>query len=89
MLLSFWRNTKRGPSAGGAITLAMISLLKGIKLPNDIAMTGEIDLQGNITEIGGLSEKLLGAKKAGVKHVYIPKDNQKDLTRIIDDKLIN
>ena len=79
---------KDGPSAGGAITLAMISLLKGVALPNDIAMTGEIDLQGNITEIGGLSEKLLGAKKAGVKQVYIPKDNQKDLTRILEDDLI-
>lgn len=79
---------KDGPSAGGAITLAMISLLKGITLPNNIAMTGEIDLQGNITEIGGLSEKLLGAKKAGVQQVYIPKDNEKDLNRILEDQLI-
>jgi ATP-dependent Lon protease len=80
---------KDGPSAGGAITLAIISTLKNVPLPNDIAMTGEIDLHGNITEIGGLSEKLLGAKKAGVKRAFVPKDNARDLKRIYDDDLLS
>ena len=79
---------KDGPSAGGAITLAILSLLKGVPLPNDIAMTGEIDLRGNITEIGGLSEKLLGAKKAGVRQVYVPRENKRDLDTILADGLI-
>jgi endopeptidase La len=81
---------KDGPSAGGAITTAIISLLTGTKIKNDIAMTGEINLSGEITQIGGLDSKLNGAKKAGVRLALIPKDNEKDLQKIIkeDDSLI-
>jgi endopeptidase La len=76
---------KDGPSAGGAITTAIISLLTGTKIKNDVAMTGEINLSGQITEIGGLDSKLNGAKKAGVKLALIPKDNEKDLHKIIKE----
>ena len=81
---------KDGPSAGGAITTSIISLLTNTKIRNDIAMTGEINLSGQITEIGGLDSKLSGAKKAGVKLVLIPKDNEKDLKKIMkeDPRLI-
>jgi len=74
---------KDGPSAGAAITTAIISLLMKQKVNNEIAMTGEINLKGQITEIGGLKEKLNGAKKAGAKHVLIPRENMKDLKKII------
>jgi endopeptidase La len=82
---------KDGPSAGCAFTCAFISRIldKGIK--NDIALTGEIELTGRITKIGGLNFKLIGAKKAGVKLVFIPKDNKNDLEEIKQKypKLIN
>jgi ATP-dependent Lon protease len=73
---------KDGPSAGCAFTCGFISRIldKGIK--NDIALTGEIELTGRITKIGGLNFKLIGAKKAGVKLVFIPKDNENDLEEI-------
>jgi endopeptidase La len=73
---------KDGPSAGGAFTSCFISRLLNKEIKNDIAMTGEIDLTGRITKIGGLVHKLTGAKKAGVKLVFIPKDNTKDLEEI-------
>ena len=76
---------KDGPSAGGAITTAIVSLLSGIPVKNDIAMTGEINLSGNITEIGGLDSKLMGAKKAGVKLALIPKDNEGDFNKIVKE----
>lgn len=70
---------KDGPSAGCAITIAILSFLIDIPIRNDIAITGEIDLNGNVTMIGGLEMKLLGAKKAGVKLAIIPEDNKPDL----------
>ncbi len=73
---------KDGPSAGGAITTAIVSQLTGIPIRNDVAMTGEIDLRGRITKIGGLVAKLHGAKKAGVKLALVPKENLKDLEKI-------
>ena len=73
---------KDGPSAGAALTLSIYSLLTNRKIKNDIAMTGEINLEGKITAIGGLEEKLVGAKKAGVKLVLIPQENYKDLDLI-------
>ena len=76
---------KDGPSAGGAITTAIVSLLVNIPIKNDIAMTGEINLSGSITEIGGLESKLHGAKKAGVKLALVPKDNEQDYHRIVKD----
>ena len=74
---------KDGPSAGIAITTGIISRLTGIKVRNDIAMTGEIDLHGNVHPIGGLDAKLEGAKRAGVKTVLIPKGNKEDYKKIL------
>ena len=62
---------KDGPSAGGAITLSIISLLTGIKVKNTVALTGEIDLNGSIHEIGGVESKIEGGKTAGVKKIVI------------------
>ena len=73
---------KDGPSAGTAITTALISRLINIPIFNNIAITGEIDLSGNVLEIGGLDSKLYGAKKAGVKKVLISTQNKKDLEKI-------
>ena len=70
---------KDGPSAGCAFTSAFISRILGKKIRNDIAMTGEVELTGKITKIGGLNFKLIGAKKAGVKLVFVPKENEKDM----------
>jgi len=75
---------KDGPSAGCAFTCAFISRILNKPIKNDIAMTGEIELTGKITKIGGLIFKLFGAKKAGVKIVYIPKENNNDLIEIIN-----
>jgi endopeptidase La len=74
---------KDGPSAGGAITLAIISLLCNIPVKNTVALTGEIDLNGSIHAIGGLENKIEGAKMAGVKLVLYPEQNQQDI-EIID-----
>lgn len=70
---------KDGPSAGAAITLAFYSLLVNKPVNNKIALTGEIDLVGNITAIGGLETKLYGAKKAGIELVLFPEDNLEDI----------
>ena len=69
---------KDGPSAGTAITIAIYSLINNKKIKNNIAITGEINLQGHITEIGGLELKILGGIKAGVKTFIFPKTNHKD-----------
>lgn len=73
---------KDGPSAGGAITTALVSALKNVSIPRDIGMTGEITLRGNILEIGGLKEKSIAAHRAGLKTIFIPKDNKKSLVEI-------
>ena len=73
---------KDGPSAGIAITTAIISSITGVPVSKDVAMTGEVTLRGNVLQIGGLKEKLLAAHRAGVKKVLIPKDNEKDLVDI-------
>lgn len=72
---------KDGPSAGAAITTAMYSLFTGKPIPNDVAMTGEIDLHGNITIIGGLEYKLLGGIHGGVKRFFYPRENERDFQR--------
>jgi ATP-dependent Lon protease len=79
---------KDGPSAGAAFTLAIYSLLVGKPILNTIAMTGEIDLLGNITAIGGLESKISGAKKANCNLVLIPKENEEDLILLRKKNLI-
>ena len=73
---------KDGPSAGAAMTTAFVSALTGIPVRADVAMTGEITLRGEVTEIGGLKEKLLAAHRGGIKTVLIPEENAKDLQDI-------
>jgi ATP-dependent Lon protease len=73
---------KDGPSAGAAMATAFVSALTGIPVRSDVAMTGEITLRGEITEIGGLKEKLLAALRGGIKTVLIPEQNAKDLQEI-------
>ena len=70
---------KDGPSAGLAITTAIISRIMNIPIKNNVAMTGEVDLMGRACEIGGLYSKLQGAFHSGVETVLIPRDNEKDL----------
>jgi ATP-dependent Lon protease len=76
---------KDGPSAGIAITTAVISTLTGISVRPDLAMTGEITLRGEVLAIGGLKEKLLAALRGGIKTVLIPEENLKDLAEIPDN----
>jgi ATP-dependent Lon protease len=84
---------KDGPSAGTAITTAIYSLLTGKLIKNDVAITGEIDLDGNVTAIGGLDAKLSGAKRAGIKLALVPTENKRDVeillkknTTLVDSK---
>jgi ATP-dependent Lon protease len=76
---------KDGPSAGIAITTALVSTLTGIPVRPDVAMTGEITLRGEVLAIGGLKEKLLAAHRGGIKTVLIPEENVKDLAEIPDN----
>ncbi len=76
---------KDGPSAGIGIVTAVVSVLTGIPVRADVAMTGEITLRGEVLPIGGLKEKLLAAHRGGIKHVLIPEGNEKDLVDIPDN----
>ena len=76
---------KDGPSAGAAMTTAIVSVLSGIPVRADVAMTGEITLRGEVLPIGGLKEKLLAAHRGGIKTVLIPEENVKDLAEIPDN----
>ena len=73
---------KDGPSAGTALTVLLLSLYTNKKIKKDLAITGEINLQGQVLQIGGLEEKLTGAKKAGIKTALIPISNLKDIVKI-------
>jgi ATP-dependent Lon protease len=73
---------KDGPSAGAAMVTSILSALTEIPIHRDVAMTGEVNLRGYVTAIGGLKEKLLAAMRAGIKTVLIPEENEKDLTEI-------
>ena len=76
---------KDGPSAGVAMATSLVSILTGIPVRRDVAMTGEITLRGRVLPIGGLKEKLLAALRAGITTVFIPKENEKDLAEIPDN----
>ena len=76
---------KDGPSAGIAMVTSVVSVMTGIAVRKDIAMTGEVTLRGNVLAIGGLKEKLLAALRGGIKTVLIPQDNEKDLVEIPDN----
>ncbi len=76
---------KDGPSAGITMTLALISALTGKALRGDVAMTGEVTLRGNVLPIGGLKEKLLAAKRMGIKTVLVPEDNIRDVEDIASE----
>ena len=81
---------KDGPSAGITLTVAIASLVTGIKVDSYIAMTGEVSLRGNVMAIGGLNEKLMAAERSGISKVFIPKENVYDLKKVpkeIQDKL--
>jgi ATP-dependent Lon protease len=76
---------KDGPSAGVAMVTSIVSVLTGIPVRREVAMTGEVTLRGRVLPIGGLKEKLLAALRAGIKTVVIPAENEKDLTEIPDN----
>src|SRR3954471_2380265 len=76
---------KDGPSAGAAMATAIVSVLSGIPIRKEIAMTGEVTLRGRVTAIGGLKEKLLAALRSGIKTALIPEENEKDLADIPDN----
>src|SRR5213075_3409520 len=76
---------KDGPSAGVGMVTTIVSVLTGIPVKRDIAMTGEITLRGRVMPIGGLKEKLLAALRGGLKTVLIPKENERDLPEIPDN----
>jgi ATP-dependent Lon protease len=76
---------KDGPSAGLAMVTSIVSVLTGIPVRKDVAMTGEVSLRGNAMPIGGLKEKLLAALRGGIKTVFIPQENEKDLADIPDN----
>ena len=73
---------KDGPSAGIAITTAIISALTGMKVKNDISMTGEITLRGEVLPVGGLKEKIIGARKALIKTIYLPLENKNEVLEL-------
>ncbi len=76
---------KDGPSAGVTIVTSLVSLLTGIPVKSEVAMTGEITLRGKVLPVGGIKEKILAAKSAGIKKVIMPKKNEKDLEEIVDN----
>jgi ATP-dependent Lon protease len=80
---------KDGPSAGVTLVTSLVSALTRIPVRKDLAMTGEITLRGLVLQIGGLKEKLLAAKRGGIKEVIIPKDNEKDLAEVPAEILNN
>ena len=78
---------KDGPSAGVALSCALLSAVTGLKARGDCAMTGEITLHGRVLPIGGVKEKLLAAYRLGITHILLPRENEKDLEKIDADIL--
>ena len=78
---------KDGPSAGVAMTVALSSLISGRPVRNDVAMTGEVTLTGQVLPIGGLKEKSLAAQRAGIKRVIVPERNEGDVAEIPEHEL--
>ena len=76
---------KDGPSAGITMATALLSAITGIAVRADLAMTGEITLRGRVLLIGGLKEKILAAKTAGIKTVHVPKKNENDIGEIANE----
>jgi ATP-dependent Lon protease len=75
---------KDGPSAGVTLTTSLVSLLSGLPVPSDLALTGEITLRGKVLPVGGIKEKVIAAKSAGIKRVILPEKNEKDLEDVAD-----
>jgi len=73
---------KDGPSAGITMALALYSLANGIKIKSNLAMTGELPLTGKVLPVGGIKEKVLAAKRAGISNIILPKENEKDLKEV-------
>ncbi|MDY0296988.1 MAG: endopeptidase La [Acidobacteriota bacterium] len=80
---------KEGPSAGITLTVAMVSLLTGIPVRAEFAMTGEITLRGQILQVGGIKEKVLAAHRYGIRHVLLPRENEKDFREDIPEDIRN
>ena len=76
---------KDGPSAGITMTTAILSLATGIPVPSTVAMTGEISLSGRVLPVGGIKEKLIGAREAGITTIYLPAKNLKDTVELPDE----
>ena len=76
---------KDGPSAGVAMVTALTSLYTGMPVRGDVAMTGEITLSGLVLPVGGIKEKVLAARRAGIRHVILPRDNETDLRELPDN----
>jgi ATP-dependent Lon protease len=76
---------KDGPSAGAAMATAIISVITGIPVRRDVAMTGEVTLRGRVLPIGGVKEKVLGAFRAGIREIILPRENEPDLEDLPED----
>ena len=77
--------SKDGPSAGSAIVTSILSLMKNFYIPNNISMSGEITLKGDILKVGGIKDKVIAAKKNNINRLYIPKDNMNEIDSLDSD----